>query len=211
MRKVQALLTVWLIFHFLVAYSAVVYEIDASPFGTANAPLPQYIKAPQEKLIVVDPSQHVFGAYSPEGKLIRWGLASAGSSWCSDINKSCETTPGNYRVYSLGDESCISSKFPLAEAGGAPMPYCMFFNGGQALHGANEVAYANTSHGCVRLHLDDAQWLRYHFVERPQAENDYHGTRVLIKTYNELSLNGSKRLHYYQYYNAYQQKYRQFI
>ena len=64
------------------------------------------------------------------------------------------------------------------------MPYCMFFNGGQALHGSNQVVRANASHGCVRVHVSDAKWLRYHFVEGPSAANFYHGTKIIIKPYS---------------------------
>ncbi len=57
------------------------------------------------------------------------------------------------------------------------MPYCMFFNKDQALHGVpdSEVADANLSHGCVRMHVADAEWLRYNFVNI--------GTPVVVKSY----------------------------
>ena len=55
------------------------------------------------------------------------------------------------------------------------MPYCMYFHGGQALHGSYEVVNGNISHGCVRLHVNDARWLRFNFAEP--------GTKVIIKPY----------------------------
>ncbi len=127
-----------------------------------------------EKVIVVNPRTHAWYAYGSDGKLVRTGLASAGSSWCSDLGRPCRTKSGTFRIYSLGDEDCISKKFPLGE-GGAPMPYCMYFNGGQALHGSHELAYANISHGCVRITVSSAKWLRFHFAEI--------GTKVIIKPY----------------------------
>ena len=55
------------------------------------------------------------------------------------------------------------------------MPYCMYFHGNQALHGSHETADANISHGCVRLHVGDAEWIRFNFANV--------GTKVIIKPY----------------------------
>lgn len=162
--------------------AALAYEINGSPFATEDAPLPQFIHAINEKKIVVDPAQHVWGAYDTKGRLIRWGLATAGANWCSDSNQSCRTTPGSFRIYSLGSADCISRKYPIPN-GGAPMPYCMYFNGSQALHGSHDIEYGNASHGCVRVHVSDAEWLRHHFVEAPSTSNQYRGTLVVIKSY----------------------------
>ena len=150
--------------------------LDFSPFARA-------IPAPQEKLIVVDLNKHAWAAYEPNGNLVRWGPASGGSSWCRDLGRPCRTKAGHFRIYSLGSVGCKSTKFPIPR-GGAPMPYCMYFNGGQALHGSpGEVANGNISHGCVRLFVDDAEWIRFNFAERPTSENDYHGTRVIVLPY----------------------------
>jgi hypothetical protein len=142
------------------------------------------ITPPGEKMIIVDPSIHQWGAYDSDGTLMRSGLATAGSDYCRDLHRRCHTRSGSFRIYSLGSSGCRSKKFPLPR-GGAPMPYCMYFNGGQALHGSygNEVVYGNISHGCVRLHVADAYWLRFNFVEGPNAENGYRGTRVIVKPY----------------------------
>ncbi len=136
--------------------------------------LPQLVKGYNEKVIVVNPKLHAWGAYSAEGKLIRSGMATAGAKWCPDIGRSCRTTPGSFRIYSLGSESCISKRYPVGK-GGAHMPFCMFFNGNQGLHGSNEVANANLSHGCVRMKVSDARWLRYNFASI--------GTRVVVLHY----------------------------
>ena len=149
------------------------------------SPFPQQIEAPQEKVIVVDLNKEAWGAYDDSGTLVRWGPATGGRDICPDSDDSCRTKPGDYRVYSLGSSDCVSSKFPVPD-GGAPMPYCMFFNGGQALHGSpGGVIRANVSHGCVRMFVQDAEWLRYDFVDPPMAENDYRGTRVVILPYGE--------------------------
>ena len=44
--------------------------------------------------------------------------------------------------------------------GGAKMPYCMFYDGGYAIHGSYEVQGYHASHGCVRTYIEDARWLK---------------------------------------------------
>ena len=154
-------------------------EFYRSPHVTSghsnySSRLPRNIPAPGERLIIINPRNHVWGAYTAGGKLIRAGLATAGARWCSDLGRPCRTKTGVFRIYSLGGSDCISSKFPIGE-GGAPMPYCMFFNGGQGLHGSEHLAEANISHGCVRVSVNDAEWIRYNFAQ--------HGTKIIIKSY----------------------------
>lgn len=147
------------------------------------APFPHRIQSPGEKVIFVDPNVNAWGAYDEDGSLVRWGPAAAGADYCPDLHRKCHTHPGSFRIYALGSSDCISHKFPLPR-GGAPMPYCMYFNAGQALHGEpHGVPGFNASHGCVRLYVNDAEWLRYDFVEGPNASNGYRGTRVVIKNY----------------------------
>lgn len=129
--------------------------------------------ASRGKVIVVDPRVHVWGAYA-DGNLVKAGLTTAGGDWCADIKRPCHTTPGTFRISSLGGPGCKSSRYPLGK-GGAPMPYCMFFNGNQSLHGSAEVIEANVSHGCVRLEVNDAAWIRYQFANI--------GTQVVVKRY----------------------------
>jgi lipoprotein-anchoring transpeptidase ErfK/SrfK len=136
--------------------------------------MPQHISPMGEKVIIVDPREHRFGAYDASGNLLRSGLASAGADWCNDMDAPCHTETGTFRILSLGSSKCTSPSFPMP-SGGAPMPYCMYFTHDQALHGSYEVVDGNISHGCVRLHVSDAAWLRFHFAE--------HGTLVLIESY----------------------------
>jgi hypothetical protein len=144
--------------------------------------MPGEISAPGEKVIIIDPNIHAFGAYDASGHLLRTGLVTAGNSYCRDIHRGCRTRSGSFRIYSLGGPGCRSHRYPLPH-GGAPMPYCMFFNGNQGLHGSYEVVYGNISHGCVRMHVADARWLRYNFVEGPSGSNGYRGTRVIVRPY----------------------------
>lgn len=133
--------------------------------------------ASSEKTVVVDPRVHAWGAYE-NGTLVKAGQATAGSSWCPDIGKPCRTKAGQFRINSLGSAECKSHKFPVGK-GGAPMPYCMYFNGGQALHGVHdgEVVDGNISHGCVRMHVQDAEWIRKDFAKV--------GTKVVVEPYED--------------------------
>lgn len=138
------------------------------------ARMPSNISSHGEKVIVVNPNVHAWGAYDSSGNLVRGGLATAGNDWCPDIHRRCHTRSGHFRIQSLGSASCKSTIYPLPH-GGAPMPYCMFFNGNQGLHGSYQVVDGNVSHGCVRLHVDDAEWIRFHFANI--------GTRVVVEPY----------------------------
>ena len=140
-----------------------------------DARFPKNIVPPGERIIIVDPRLHAWGAYGPDGVLLREGLATAGGNWCSDIERPCRTTVGIFRIQSLGDRDCKSSIYPIEEGGGAPMPYCMYFNGGQGIHASNGVYDGNGSHGCVRVRINDAEWIRFNFATI--------GTKVIIRPY----------------------------
>lgn len=171
---------------FLLCFTPLVISSCASDYGSMyaggstgsslpadySARVPQQI-ASQEKTIVVDPSTHAWGAYE-NGQLVRAGLATAGGEWCSDVNRPCRTKVGSFRIHSLGSFDCKSSLYPLPK-GGAPMPYCMFFNGNQGLHGSYGVVDGNESHGCVRMQVADAEWVRFNFATI--------GTRVIVRPY----------------------------
>ena len=59
----------------------------------------------------------------------------------------------------------------------SPMPYSVFFRGGYAIHGTNAVSALGrpASHGCVRLHTDNAAQF-YALVKQVGAGN----TRITI-------------------------------
>jgi L,D-transpeptidase ErfK/SrfK len=154
-------------------------EADIMDFS----PFPRMMEDLTEKVLIFDPKQLAWGAYNNDGELVRWGPASGGGDWCDDIDESCRTTEGTFRVFSAGSSECVSSKFPIPE-GGAPMPYCMFFNEGQAFHGSpNGLAGVNSSHSCVRVYVNDAEWMRYEFVEAPSSDNQFRGTKVIVMSY----------------------------
>lgn len=139
-----------------------------------HSPLPRQIDAPGEKIIMVSLNDLAFGAYNSDGSLEFWGPISGGKGYCPDTGKRCRSPAGNFAIYSKRGGGCVSSKFPIGR-GGAPMPYCMFFHGGFAMHGSYEVPGYNASHGCIRMFVNDAQWLNTEFTAGE------HGVPVIIK------------------------------
>src|SRR5262249_48249736 len=100
----------------------------------------------------------------------------AGADYCPDDHAPCRTKTGTYHIFSMGGADCVSKTYPRGQ-GGALMPYCMFFNEGQSLHGSPDpmLVEANISHGCVHMRIPDAEWLRNNFATV--------GTEVVIKPY----------------------------
>ncbi|MCD6038883.1 MAG: hypothetical protein K0S27_283 [Gammaproteobacteria bacterium] len=141
--------------------------------------LPQYIDTHNRQMVLVDPNVHAWGAYDAEGRLIRAGIATAGGATCPpDADESdCRTGIGTYYITSIGGEECYSKIYPRPNGGGL-MPFCMFFNKGQALHGSPDdiVVEDNISHGCIRMRIPDAEWMVNNFA--------HIGTKVVVVPYN---------------------------
>jgi L,D-transpeptidase catalytic domain len=115
---------------------------------------PQQIETAGKNLFIFDPQRLRWFAYDQSGILVGSGRASGGRNYCPDIKRRCKTAIGTFHVYRMGGANCESSKYPLGK-GGAPMPYCMFFHGGFAIHGSNDLPNRNASHGCIRVdHID---------------------------------------------------------
>ncbi len=133
------------------------------------APIPTKIAAPNRKVIIVTLSKHVFGAYNADGELVRWGPVSGAKGYCPDIRRGCHTPIGRFSIQSRQGGECVSTKYPVGK-GGAPMPYCMFFHHGFALHGSHDVPGYNASHGCVRLFVNDAKWLNQEFTAHEKTK-----------------------------------------
>lgn len=144
------------------------------------SPMARQIPAPGRKVVIFNPQVNAFGAYDADGQLVRWGPAAGGRDWCSDLDRPCHTTGGTYTIYTKSGVNCKSSIFPIPK-GGAPMPYCMFFHGGYAIHGSPEVPGFNASHGCIRVFFGDAQWLNQDFVD--VSGDGYPGTKVVVESY----------------------------
>lgn len=75
--------------------------------------------------------------------------------------KGHSTPKGRYEVVRMY-ERYYSKKYD-----NAPMPYAIFFNGGYAIHGTTDIKHLGkiASHGCVRLHPDNARVL-YDLVQQ---------------------------------------------
>lgn len=146
------------------------------------APFPRYIQPTGEKMIYVSQEQLAWGAYDANGELVWWGPLSSGSGQCSAAQEGCKTPTGIFRVIRKQDIDCISTAFPIrpeGNSGGAIMPFCMHFYRGFALHGSKVIPGYRDSHGCVRMFIEDAQWLNEEFIDLP-GEGGLKGTRVII-------------------------------
>ena len=173
-----------LIFGVLALTSCSTYRSSSSGYSNMSyydpsdyeGRMPQHISTGGERVVVVDPKVYSWGAYDKSGQLVRGGIATAGGNVCEEGSGNCRTGVGTFRVSSVGDGGCFSKKYPRPNGGGL-MPYCMFFNNGQALHGSPDGAVVenNISHGCVRMRIPDAEWLRYNFVT--------NGTKVVVEPY----------------------------
>lgn len=135
------------------------------------SPFPDHMDTNGQKTIYVNLGLQAYAAYSREGELVRWGPISAGKGFCADVKGQCNTVLGQFRISNKHGPECVSDRFPVETNGGAPMPYCMYFYRGFALHGSTLPGY-HASHGCVRLFFEDAEWLNKHFATI--------GTRVIV-------------------------------
>lgn len=138
------------------------------------APMPVQIDPPGEKVIMISIDDLAFGAYNGNGTLEHWGPVSGGKGYCPDVGRRCGTILGKFSIYQKQGAGCSSTKYPVGR-GGAPMPYCMFFHKGYALHGSYDVPGYNASHGCVRMFVNDAEWLNKEFTA------DESNVKVLIR------------------------------
>lgn len=150
------------------------------------SPFPRYIDAVGEKIIYVSQKDLAWGAYDEQGELLWWGPLSSGTGKCSAALGGCKTPTGAFRINQKQDIDCISKEFPIrpdGDNGGAEMPFCMHFYRGYALHGSYSVPGYRDSHGCVRMFIEDAQWLNEQFVTIPEESNGMKGTRVVVEEY----------------------------
>jgi L,D-transpeptidase catalytic domain len=127
------------------------------------------------KVFIFDPKATAWAAYDANGNRIKTGSASGGQDYCPDIQRSCHTITGMFKVYSKKGEDCRSSLYPIETNGGAKMPYCMHFSGGYSIHAAFDVPDYNASHGCIRVLPSAARWLNEDFMDI--------GTTVVVKPY----------------------------
>lgn len=127
------------------------------------APVPAQRPGTGKRLVLFDLTRFAFGAYDETGALVYWGPISSGRNDCS-ADDPCLTVTGQYTIKRQGGVNCRSNKYPLATRGGAPMPYCMHFYRGFAIHGSTLSGFVNRSQGCIRLFYNDAEWLNKFFT-----------------------------------------------
>lgn len=127
-----------------------------------------------QRVFVFSPRLKMWAAYNEDGQQVAGGRANGGSHYCSDLGHPCRTPGGVFRVHSKGTANCVSRKFPVGR-GGAPMPYCMYFLGGYAIHGSPYISDHNGSHGCIRVQTSAARWLHQNFMRQ--------GTKVVVLSY----------------------------
>lgn len=87
--------------------------------------------------------------------------------WDVSTGRAGYTTPaGRYQPIRM-HEKWYSRKYD-----NAPMPYAIFFNGGYAIHGTTDLRNLGrvASHGCVRLHPENAATL-FSLVKEIGSEN----------------------------------------
>lgn len=142
--------------------------------GQVRTVFPKQINPPGEKIFVFSPRLKQWAAYTPSGVRVGYGIANGGSNWCEELGRPCKTPVGYHRIHRKGTFECKSSRYPLPK-GGAPMPYCMHFSDGYAIHGSPYISDRNSSHGCIRVKTNAANWLSKNFIGI--------GTKVIVMAY----------------------------
>jgi len=143
-----------------------------------------------EKTIIISFEDLAFAAYDIRGVLMRSGPISAGKG-CP--GKHCPTPTGRYRVFLKYGPKAISSLYPIVwgtviengkkkrvieKRGGARTPWFMAIVGHIGMHGFEVVPGYNASAGCIRMFVEDAEWLNQSFVEVDSKNKP--GTLVIV-------------------------------
>jgi lipoprotein-anchoring transpeptidase ErfK/SrfK len=137
-------------------------------------------RLPNERnIFIFDPNKLAWAVYDKGGKRVGIGKAAGGKDYCADIHEPCRTVEGEYTVFRKEDKDCTSKTFPIDEGGGAPMPHCMFFYKGYAIHGTRYVPDKNVSHGCIRVSKRAAKWMNETYI--------HEGSLVIVKPYEEIA------------------------
>ena len=108
--------------------------------------------------ITIDISQQQMTVADDSGVVYTWDVSTGRRGYA--------TPTGNFRPVRM-EEIWYSSKYE-----NAPMPWSIFFYGGYAIHGTEDVAELGhaASHGCVRLDPDNAKVL-YDLVNEVGMQN----------------------------------------
>lgn len=133
---------------FLVMVCAVIFAIFTLVVG-----------AKAEVFITIDKSEQRMYVETPLEDFV-WDVSTG--------RKGFKTPTGFFQPY-LVKKMHYSSKYD-----NAPMPHSIFFLGGYAIHGTSDLKRLGSpaSHGCVRLHPQNARWL-YRIIKDYGMENTY--------------------------------------
>ena len=117
------------------AFLVLLFILGASPAFAANI------------MVVIDISEQTMWV-RVDGQLMHTFDVSTGRAGHS-------TPAGKYVVQRM------YRKYHSKKYDNAPMPFAIFFHGGFAIHGTTDLKHLGTiaSHGCVRLHPDNARLL----------------------------------------------------
>jgi len=118
-------------------------------------------KAKRNRIVAkIDLSDQQMKVYKGEKKLYNWTVSTARSGYI--------TPKGSYKPYYL-HKMHYSKKYH-----NSPMPHSIFFKGGYAIHGTKSIGRLGrrASHGCVRLHPDNAKKL-YALVQKYGKKNTF--------------------------------------
>lgn len=125
---------------------AMVFAFAASPAFAENV------------LVIVDIQMQTMHVRVDGVTKYRWDVSTG--------RRGYSTPPGRYQPIRM-HKRYFSRKYD-----NAPMPFAIFFNGGYAIHGTTDLRNLGriASHGCVRLHPDNAATL-FDLVKAAGAEN----------------------------------------
>lgn len=109
--------------------------------------------------ITIDKSEQIMFVDTPYESYV-WDVSTA--------RKGYNTPTGQYKPYLLKTMH-YSKKYD-----NAPMPHSIFFHGGYAIHATSDLKRLGSpaSHGCIRLHPQNARWL-YKLVKEFGQANTY--------------------------------------
>jgi hypothetical protein len=139
--------------------------------GVVSAGLSLAAPAKAELVVTISKADQRMSVAVDGSEMYRWPVSTGRGRYA--------TPSGQWRPVRF-ERSWYSRKY-----GNAPMPFSIFFYRGYAVHGTTEVRHLGraASHGCVRLHPDNAATL--FSLARAQGAR---GTRIVVTS---LRLNGS--------------------
>ncbi|QQS15811.1 MAG: L,D-transpeptidase [Candidatus Moraniibacteriota bacterium] len=143
--------------------------VSISSFLARDALCDEHSQQKHEPKIIVDLNRFELKYYDNSGKLRLQSIATGGARWCNDINRSCQTPSGTYRIVRKYGDNYRSKSYPIScfqpcnKSGscvrsricGAKMPYYMELSEKYAfgIHGGfvPREPLAHVTHACIRI------------------------------------------------------------